>query len=109
MEEPEARVVPGFELVGEDGNIFAILGRFKRQARRDGWSAQNIERVTQHVRNLENYDLAIAFMVKFVDWGDDEEDEDEEEHGYDDDVMFGEVRPDGPDQGNSGLIGQGGY
>lgn len=84
MEEPQAQVVPGFEMVGEDGNIFAILGRFKRQARRAGWSAEKILAVTQHVINLKDYDLAIAFMVQFVDWGEDDE------HGYDDDVMFGE-------------------
>lgn len=84
MEEPTARVVPGFELIGEDSNIFSILGRFQRQARRADWGADEIGTVRTYIMSLENYDLALAHMTKYVDWG-----EDDEEHGYDDDVMFG--------------------
>lgn len=32
-------------LAGEDGNAFAILGRFRREARRAGWSPEQIKAV----------------------------------------------------------------
>jgi hypothetical protein len=79
MDEFKERPVAGFELVGEDGNIFAILGRFKRAARRDGWTTEEVQEVQNHVTALENYDAAVTYMVQFVDWGDEEYEGDEED------------------------------
>lgn len=33
------------DLVGEDGNAFAIMGRFKRAARRDNWTDEEVKTV----------------------------------------------------------------
>lgn len=33
------------QLVGADGNAFAILGRFQQAARRQGWSKEEIDAV----------------------------------------------------------------
>ena len=32
-------------LVGVDGNAFALMGHWSRQARRQGWSSEDIEKV----------------------------------------------------------------
>ncbi len=34
------------QLVGSDGNAFAILGRFQRAARRQGWTPEQIKATT---------------------------------------------------------------
>jgi hypothetical protein len=33
------------KLVGQDGNAFAIMGAFQRQANKEGWSKQEINEV----------------------------------------------------------------
>lgn len=40
---PEKRVEG--TLVGVDGNAFALMGHWSRQARRQGWSSEDIEKV----------------------------------------------------------------
>lgn len=41
-------------LVGEDGNAFAILGRFKKVARRAGWDSSDIDEVS-HMAQSSDY------------------------------------------------------
>lgn len=35
------------KMVGLDGNAFSILGAFRKQAKKDGWSQEEIEVVTK--------------------------------------------------------------
>lgn len=34
-----------FDLIGKDGNAFFLLGSWQRQARREGWSNEDINKV----------------------------------------------------------------
>ena len=50
-------------LVGEDGNAFAILGRFQREARREGWSPEQIKAVMDDAMSGD-YDHLLCVMME---------------------------------------------
>jgi hypothetical protein len=50
-------------LVGEDGNAFAILGRFRAAARKAGWTPEQIEAVTQKATSGD-YNLLLATIAQ---------------------------------------------
>lgn len=54
------------ELVGADGNAFSILGRFKSEARKQGWDAESITKVTNHAMTGD-YNNLLVTMCEFVD------------------------------------------
>lgn len=58
-------------LVGEDGNAFAIMGRFKRAARDAGWSAEEISDVLEEAM-AGDYDHLLAVMMEHVEEPDDD-------------------------------------
>lgn len=37
-----------FNLIGQDGNAFVLLGGWQRQARREGWSNKDINKVVNN-------------------------------------------------------------
>jgi len=37
-----------FNLIGQDGNAFVLLGGWRRQARREGWSNEDINKVVDN-------------------------------------------------------------
>lgn len=47
------------ELVGLDSNIFAIFGAFQNQARKEGWTKEEIDEVINEAKNGD-YDHALA-------------------------------------------------
>ena len=49
------------ELCGLDGNAFALLGAFAHQARREGWTPEEIDAVRQEAKS-GNYDHLIATL-----------------------------------------------
>lgn len=53
-------------LVGEDGNAFAIMGRFRRAARDAGWSAEEISDVLEEAMSGD-YDHLLAVMMEHVE------------------------------------------
>ncbi len=53
-------------LVGEDGNAFAIMGRFKRAARDAGWSAEDISAVLEEAM-AGDYDHLLVVMMEHVE------------------------------------------
>lgn len=62
-------------LVGEDGNAFAIIGRFQREARRSGWTSDEIAAVVKEA-TAGDYDHLLATIIEHVDsTGSDEEDD----------------------------------
>ncbi len=50
------------ELVGIDGNAFAILGAFQKQARREGWEADEIKEVMDDAQSGD-YDHLLQVMI----------------------------------------------
>ena len=53
-------------LVGEDGNIFAILGRV-RQALRRGGHPELVDEVTAAVTSSRSYEEALARIMEYVE------------------------------------------
>ena len=50
------------ELVGLDGNAFALMGAFSRQARREGWTKEEIETVMAKCRSGDYGNLLCTLM-----------------------------------------------
>jgi hypothetical protein len=51
------------DLVGLDGNAFALMGAFRKQARREGWDAKEIETVMTECQSSD-YDHLLATLIK---------------------------------------------
>jgi hypothetical protein len=59
------KIVPktvNLNLVGVDSNAFAILGAFERQARREGWTQEEINLVTEEAKTRD-YDHLLNVIV----------------------------------------------
>jgi len=50
------------DLEGIDGNAFMILGAFRRQARREGWTNEEIEKVTEEAQSGDYQNLIAVIM-----------------------------------------------
>lgn len=48
-----------FDLVGINGNAYAIMGAFRKQARKENWTHQEIEAVLDEAMS-SNYDHLLA-------------------------------------------------
>lgn len=64
------------DLVGLDGNAFNLLGVFQREARRQGWNSEDIEKVLKEAKS-SNYDhLLLTLTSHCTDpedfWGEEE-------------------------------------
>jgi sugar diacid utilization regulator len=51
------------DLVGLDGNAFALMGAFRKQARREGWDAKEIEAVMTECQSSD-YDHLLQTLMK---------------------------------------------
>ncbi|WP_338359957.1 hypothetical protein [Yeosuana marina] len=49
-------------MVGTDGNAFAIMGAFRRQARKEHWTPEDIEAVLNEAQS-GNYDHLLATIM----------------------------------------------
>lgn len=48
------------DLVGTNGNAFAVMGVFQRQAKREGWTQDEINKVLKEAKSRDyNYLLAV--------------------------------------------------
>lgn len=63
MKYPHVRV----KLVGEDGNIFFIMGRISAAMKRGGCTKEQVEEFTTAVTNCGSYDEALQTCMEFVD------------------------------------------
>jgi hypothetical protein len=50
------------QLVGLDGNAFSIVGAFRHQARREGWSSEEIEEVSKKAMSSD-YDHLLQTII----------------------------------------------
>lgn len=51
------------ELVGLDGNAFFLMGAFSRQARREGWTQEEIDEVLTDCKSGDYAPVASAHQV----------------------------------------------
>ena len=59
------------QLVGLDGNAFALMGAFQRQARKEGWSKDEISAVMDECLSGD-YDHLLCTLMDHCEDGDDE-------------------------------------
>ena len=57
---------PKLKLIGEDGNVFYILGKAVREARRAGWTEEKIKKF-QREATSGNYDQALQMCMAYFD------------------------------------------
>jgi len=50
------------ELAGLDGNAFSLMGAFQRQAKREGWSKEEIDAVLEECKSGDYYHLLQTLM-----------------------------------------------
>ncbi len=77
------------ELVGLDGNAFALIGAFQKQARKEGWTPEEIKAVRDEAMNGD-YDHLLATLAEhccgdYDDVDEDDEDDYDNDDEYDDD------------------------
>ena len=54
------------DLMDLNGNAFALMGGFQRQARREGWEGEEIECVLEECRNGD-YDHLVQTLMQYCD------------------------------------------
>lgn len=89
------------ELVGLDGNSFALMGAFSRQARKEGWSKQEIDQVLDECKSGD-YDHLLTTLMSVTESPVDEEEEEGEEEEEDDDELDDEDDDDDDFEGEEG-------
>ena len=57
---------PRLKLIGEDGNVFFILGKATREARRAGWSKEKIEKFQKEAMSSD-YDHALQTCMDYFE------------------------------------------
>ena len=57
---------PTVQLVGGDGNAFAILGQCQRAARKAGWSQEHWEKIRDEMTSGD-YDYLLGVAMKHFD------------------------------------------
>lgn len=62
------------DLVGLDGNAFVLMGTFSKQAKKEGWSKEEIEAVTNKCMEGD-YNHLLATLMEHCDDGVDFDDE----------------------------------
>lgn len=72
------------ELIGQDGNAFAILGRVTQAMRRSGVSEEEQKAFSDEATSGD-YDHLLRTVTKWVSVGADEEDDEEEDEYWDED------------------------
>lgn len=74
------------ELVGLDGNAFSLMGAFRKQARKEGWSQSEIDEVLKEAMTGD-YNHLLATLTDYCESPENTEDdfEDEDEEDIEDD------------------------
>lgn len=57
---------PELKLIGEDGNVFFILGKAVREARRAGWPEEKIEKFKEDTMSGD-YDHALQICMEYFE------------------------------------------
>lgn len=74
-EETEKRQKPDCKLIGEDGNIFNLMGIASKTLRQNGMAEQAVE-MRDRIRESGSYDKALCIIGEYVNITGDDTDED---------------------------------
>lgn len=72
--EKQVNKTVDLDLEGVNGNAFAIMGVFQRQARREGWTSQEIQLVLTEAKSSD-YDHLLATILLHCEPNDEEVDD----------------------------------
>ena len=54
------------DLTSIDGNAFSLMGHFQKQARREGWTKEEIDKVLKECRSGD-YDNLVATLTQYCE------------------------------------------
>ena len=86
------------QLVGLDGNAFALMGAFQRQARKEGWTKEEIKEVLDECQS-DDYDHLLATLAEHCEDPDEDDDWDEDKE-RDPDGPFDPIDPEDEEDDN---------
>jgi len=89
---PQTDPKPTVELVGQDGNAFAIIGRCNKAARKAGWTPKQVKALNDEmIAGDYNHVLQVAmtFFEEESCVDDDDYDLYDDDEGFEDDCDFG--------------------
>lgn len=75
------------QLVGLDSNAFNLMGTFRKQALREGWTKEEIEAVLNECRSGDHNHLLVTLM-EFCDPKDDDDEYDDTDDDYDEEARY---------------------
>lgn len=78
MKETAEKKKPDCKLIGEDGNIFNLIGIASRTLRQNGMAEQAVE-MRDRIRESDSYDKALCIIGEYVNITGDDMDEDIDE------------------------------
>jgi hypothetical protein len=55
---------PEVQLTGQDGNVFAIIGKCRNAAKEFGWRREEIAEFTNKILDCESYDAALQIVMQ---------------------------------------------
>jgi len=61
----EQKQMVNLDLAGVDGNAFSIMGAFSKQARREGWSKEEIDKVIAEA-TAGDYDHLLQTIISYT-------------------------------------------
>ena len=61
----EQKQMVNLDLAGVDGNAFSIMGAFSKQARREGWSKEAIDKVIEEA-TAGDYDHLLQTIISYT-------------------------------------------
>ncbi len=64
--ENKSKKTVNLDLVGIDGNAYSIMGAFSRQARREGWSQEEIDLVLEEAQSGD-YNHLLATIMNYCE------------------------------------------
>ena len=70
------------ELVGLDGNAFSLMGAFKRQARIEKWTTEEIDEVLKECMSGD-YNHLLATLMEYCQSPELDDDDDDDDNEYD--------------------------
>jgi hypothetical protein len=73
-------------LIGVDGNAFFLMGAFSREARKQGWTDDEITAVTDECMKGDYDHLLRTLMDNIDDCGDEDDDYDDSDYDCDDEA-----------------------
>lgn len=66
MENTKETKRVSLNLVGLDGNAFALMGAFQKQARREGWTQEEIDQVLTECKSGD-YDHLLRTLIEHTE------------------------------------------